>query len=118
MKGIGKIFVLQMICSYRLCPPTLRANQQIKLKDTKLTYRNALHFYTLTANCVKKKPVAFTVASKAEILSNKFNQGGKWSICKLKTTRLQWKKWMEIFFHVHGSEELSVKMSIVLKSNW
>ena len=39
----------------------------VKLQDTKSIYKNQLHFYTLTANCQKKKlrkTIPFTIASK------------------------------------------------------
>lgn len=58
-----------------------------KFADTKLIYRNLLHFYTLMMNYQKKwEKSQFIIASKIIKYLNKFNQGSK-KTCNLKTIK-------------------------------
>ena len=60
-------------------------NESIKrifLQDAKLTYKNQLHFYTLTIDNQKKKnklrtQFHYKSIKKNKILRSKFNQAGK-----------------------------------------
>lgn len=55
--------------------------KRIFLQDAKLTYKNQLHFYTLTVDNQKKKKVKkkfhYNSIKKNKRLRSKFNQAGK-----------------------------------------
>ena len=54
-------------------------NKFVKLQDSRLIYRNLLHFHTLIMKYQKenlRKQNIYNCIKKNKILENKFNQGG------------------------------------------